>query len=402
MKATTKPKRRGLVYRPRYRKGPNAAWSIVRGFATIVCSVLSVLMTVQYLQVVFEGSSTTASGGTGSSTNVAIMDRFDTYVTNNVSTSLEGLEGAVVIKKSYWLSDEDLIAPEPNPENYGTTTNPADLIPVLEEAKKLLDVEDTLFSPDVKLFPDSEITYYLDETILVITWKETVHGAAYTFSEVKIAHPSQFRRFLAEGRYGSDKQYVTTEMAASVNAVTASSGDFYKFRSNGVRVYKGKVYQADGSVDTCYINEDGNLLFTHRGEIDNVADAEKFVEENKVRFSLAFGPILVENGEVVETKSYPIGEIFNQYSRAGLGQLGELHYLMVTANLVPGAGVTTPTMKQFAEQMHAFGCEMAYSLDGGQTAVIVTGDKLINRPDWGWQRQISDIIYFATALPEEE
>ena len=43
---------------------------------------------------------------------------------------------------------------------------------------------------------------------------------------------------------------------------------------------------------------------------------------------------------------------------------------------------------------------MAYCLDGGQTAAIVMGDQLINRPVYGQQRKISDIIYFATAMPE--
>ena len=219
---------------------------------------------------------------------------------------------------------------------------------------------------------------------------------------MKIDHPSQFRRFLADGTYGSAKQYLTTEMAATVNAVTASSGDFYKFRSNGVMVYNGEVYRNDGSVDTCYITEEGNLIFSRQGEITTKAQAEQFTEENNVRFSLAFGPILVENGQVNQNfnNRYPIGEVTSRYSRAGLGQLGELHYLMVTANLLNGKN--TPTIPMFAEQMQKFGCQSAYSLDGGQTAAIVTNGQLINRPDWGYQRQISDIIYFATALPEED
>jgi exopolysaccharide biosynthesis protein len=43
---------------------------------------------------------------------------------------------------------------------------------------------------------------------------------------------------------------------------------------------------------------------------------------------------------------------------------------------------------------------MAYCLDGGQTATIVLNDQLVNRPAFGTQRQISDIIYFATAVPD--
>ena len=43
---------------------------------------------------------------------------------------------------------------------------------------------------------------------------------------------------------------------------------------------------------------------------------------------------------------------------------------------------------------------MVYTLDGGQTAVIAMNDKLINSVLFGFQRKISDIIYFATAVPD--
>jgi exopolysaccharide biosynthesis protein len=49
-----------------------------------------------------------------------------------------------------------------------------------------------------------------------------------------------------------------------------------------------------------------------------------------------------------------------------------------------------------------FGVDKAYALDGGQTAVIAMNGKLINRVVHGYQRRISDIIYFATAVPGKE
>ena len=332
----------------------------------------------------------------GSAVELGIMDRFNMKMTNQISSALEGV---LSIEKVYWLSDDDQVAPEPNADNYGTTKDPASMQEFLDKAKEMLGVEDTLFSTDVKLMAGSEITYYLDETIMVITWKQVIHGAAYTMSEVKIAHPSQFRRFLADGTYGSDKQYQTTQMAATVNAVTASSGDFYKFRSYGIIVYNGEVMRANSEVDTCFINEDGDLLFSYRGEIKDMAAAQKYVEENNVRFSLAFGPVLVENYQKVTTNSYPCGEINKKYSRAAIAQMGELHYLLVACNHENGnTGVTT--ISGFADTLVSFGVERAYSLDGGQTAAIVTGDRLISRPDWGTQRLISDIVYFATAVPD--
>lgn len=335
----------------------------------------------------------------GSSMELGIMDRFDMRMTNQISSALDGV---LSIEKVYWLNDDDQIAPEPNQDNFGTTRDPSTMQGFLDEAKELLGVEDTLFSTDVQLYYDSEITYYLDETIMVITWKELIDGTVYTLSEVKIAHPSQFRRFLADGVYGSDKQYTTTQMAATVNAVTASSGDFYKFRPYGIKVYDGQVMHVYSVVDTLFITEDGDFLFSYRKEINDKETAQKFVDENNVRFSLAFGPVLVDNSECVPIPgNYTLGEVKDNYPRAAIAKMGELHYLMVAANQDPDRGYErVPDMTEFSKQLQAFGAEQAYALDGGQTAVIVTNDKLINRPSYGYQRAISDIIYFATAIPD--
>ena len=48
------------------------------------------------------------------------------------------------------------------------------------------------------------------------------------------------------------------------------------------------------------------------------------------------------------------------------------------------------------------GCIKAYTLDGGQTSVMVMKGETLNKVDWGEERIMSDIIYFATAIPEEE
>lgn len=330
------------------------------------------------------------------------LDRFDMQMTNKISSALEGV---LSIEKVYWLNDHDQIAPEPDQDKFGTTSDPATMQGFLDEAKELLGVEDTLFSTETKLYSGTQVTYYLDETIMVITWQELIGGGVYTLSEVKIAHPSQFRRFLADGVYGSDKQYTTTQMATSVNAVTASSGDFYKFRPTGIKVYDGQVMHFNNSIDTLFITENGDFLFSYRRELADKAAAQKFCDENKVRFSLAFGPVLVEDSQCVPIPaSYGLGEVNDYYPRAAIAKMpGELHYLLVAANQDPDRGYErVPNMTQFSQQLQAFGAVQAYALDGGQTAVIVTNDKLINRPSYGRQRQISDIIYFATAIPDGE
>ena len=292
------------------------------------------------------------------------------------------------------------MAPKPDPSGFGETQDPKELQWLLDEAADLLDGQTAYFSTETKILPGSKIQYYYDGTILSITWKEVQGNCVYTFSEVKIAHPSQFRRFLAGGEYGSEKQYITTEMAQSVNAVVASSGDFYRFRKFGTSVYNGTVYRVHGKyADTCYIDENGDLRITHAGEIMDMDTAQKYVDENKVRFSLAFGPALVENGQRCEPGGYALGEVNDHYARAAICQMDSLHYLMATAN-----GEThywkVPTIHEFAKAILETGCKTAYALDGGQTAAIAMNGKLINEVVYGYQRRISDIIYFATAVPD--
>ena len=339
-----------------------------------------------------------AESGGGKFFKAAMMDSYERYMTNQISGAMDGIMN---IEKIYWLNDSDLIAPEPDPEKFGTTTDLAQVQAVVDAAADLLNGQETLFHPDITLYPGSEVTYYLDETILCITWRELIDNIVYTFSEVKIAHPSQFRRFLADGTYGSDKQYYCTQMAATVNAVTASNADFYKHRPYGVVVYNGEVYRSNDKVDTCFIDDQGEMIFVRKNQLQTQEAVEAFVEENNIRFSLAFGPIMVEDGKNVVPEKYPVGQIDEIFSRAGLGYLGQLHYILVTAGFGENHQRMS-TMRDFADNMIEFGCQQAYALDGGQTGTIVTNDRLINRPDYGTQRTVSDIIYFATAVPDRE
>lgn len=372
--------------------------AVLKVITTLAVSVVSVILTVSLLELVLLGTGV-PSKSSADAPDRTIMDSYDMYMTNQVSNALDGV---LAIEKVYWLNDHDLIAPEPNPNGFGKTTDPASLQWLLDEASELLGIEEFVFSTDIKTIPGSEINYYLDETIFAITWRESIKNCAYTFAEVKIAHPSQFRRFLAGGTYGSDKQFVTTQMASDVNAVLASSGDFYKFRNYGTIVYDGVVKRINSSqVDTCFIDDKGDLIFTYRGEITTMDAAQRFVDENNIRFSIAFGPVLIDNGIRCEPNSYPIGEINDPYARAGLGQIGELHYLVVTANRWQ-INNSTATIHDFAKVMQDKKCWKAYTLDGGQTGVIAMDGKMMNPAQYGAQRSISDIFYFATALPDGE
>ena len=147
-------------------------------------------------------------------------------------------------------------------------------------------------------------------------------------------------------------------------------------------------------LDTCYIDENGDMIMLDMGKLYKKEAIRQFVEENDIRFSLAFGPILVKDGKMVAKHHYALGETDSYYSRAALCQIDSLHYMFVTVNR-RGKDVS-----QFASYLQKLGVKQAYALDGGQTSTIVTGNKLMNPVDYGGERETSDIIYFATALPD--
>lgn len=329
----------------------------------------------------------------------AALDACGEPLSRSLEEALDGaMEGLRTSKPVYRIARRALAAPKPDPARFTQTEDPGKLD--LTAAEALLDGQALFFSPDLSLAPGTPVRCYLDDTILAITWKECMDGGVYTFSEIKIAHPSQFRRFLSGGEFGSDKLFVTTEMAQSVNAVVASSGDFYGYRQAGTLVYDGVVRRVDnGLVDTCYIDKNGDLLFSSRFDQLDKAQSQEFVDQHEILFSLAFGPVLIDNSRVITPDSYAVGEINDHYPRSALCQLGKLHYLLAVVNGEEDQP-EVPTIHRFAQNLLDRGVTKAYALDGGQTAVIAMDGQLINAVLYGQQRRISDIIYFATAIPD--
>ena len=322
----------------------------------------------------------------------------DVYINNAYADAMGDM---AYIKKIYTIPESALAAPRPNPACFGETTDPAVIQAVIDDAAELLDGQKTLWSPDLDFYPGTTMQYYRDHSILVITWKEKYDERCCTMSEVKIAHGSQLRRRLAQDSYGSSVQLYASDMAKASNAIVASNADFYAFRTFGVTVYQRQLFRADpGKLDTCFFTSTGDMLFSRAGELTSPEQIESYIRDKDVVFSLSFGPVLVDNGELQVCESYPIGEIDVQYSRAGIGMLDELHYLLMTVNhtdMRPRAKVN-----EFGRYMYEKGCIKAYNLDGGQTSEIVMNGKPVNWIDFGAERTVSDIIYFATAIPESE
>ena len=317
------------------------------------------------------------------------------------------LEGIYTIDLTYILPDTQVAAPLPNQDCFGTAKRREDLADVIKQAEEygLIDAESLRFTDDdVPWSTSVDAQYYLDETILTVSWKALVNGKVYNFTEAVIAHPSQFRKYLTDNKFASGKRKTVSSLSREINAVVGMSADYYAYRYAGVVVQDGKIYRNDmDSLDNCFIDRNGNLVLAPKFSI-KAKDLEQYVADHNVNFSLSFGPILVDDGKISPTSKgdYLVGQATDHYSRAAIGQLGELHYLLCTVDggtSSMGAYRIGTTVEKLAELMHSMGCVKAYTLDGGQTATMTVNGKIFNRVGYGNERPVSDIIYFATALP---
>lgn len=360
-----------------------------------ICIAAGLLLIAAVL-VLFLGVQPVEQAKVQPGASLSVTDRYQTELDNRFA---EIVFGEVSIKKQYWISDTAQAAPMPDQTCYGEAESPAELQWLLDKAAELLDGQDLYFSTDIQIVPGSTVQYYLDDTILAITWKQGIQRTVFTFSEVKLLHPSQFRRYLSGGEFGSGILSLTTEMSQSVNAVVACSGDYYAYRRKGVTVTNGVVHKAvSGVADACFVDRNGDLILERELSFGTLEEAQAYVDEHDINFSLSFGPILIKDGEYCCPKKYSLGEVDKGYPRAAICQMDTLHYLFAATNMEPHY-YNNLTMTEFAQCLLETGCRQAYALDGGQTATVAMNNTLINHVNYGSQRLISDIIYFATAKP---
>ena len=335
-----------------------------------------------------------------SETDAAIMDSLDHHLEIKL---MEAEQAAKDVHKYFWIEEYAESCPVPDQDRYGQAQSAAQLQWLLDDASALLDGQSTLFNTEIQVLEGSSIDYFLDDSILAITWKQVYADIVFTISEVKVAHASQFRRYIADDTYDSRNHYYSTDMAAMNNAVVAASADFYRNRPYGTLVYEGQVFRMEPPyvMDICFVDRDGNLNFTRRKELTTVEQVEEYVAEHDINFSITFGPVLVDDGVQCNPPSYSMGEIHDGYPRAALCQYDDLHYIVLTATAEAGYS-SFISVHQLADVVGSFGCQKAYTLDGGQTANLVMNNRLINNLNYPNLRAMSDIIYFATAVPNNK
>jgi len=249
---------------------------------------------------------------------------------------------------------------------------------------------------------------YEDATIKVDCYKDKIKDEGTTviisIAKIKIAHPTQLRSAFAGGKYSPTTRYKCSEIATSVNAVVAINGEFYNYGNRKYTLLRnGTIYRDDVGFyyESLFIDSNGDFIIMQGKE----AKESGFYTngEKKIYHSISFGPVLVDGGVA---RHYEVGEgmLMNHYRQpcSALGQTGPLEYVLVAVEGRTGEsyGMKKNNLAQY--MAGELGCQVAYSVDGGQSSTLIFHNKPFNTiSNGGNERIFADIIYFATAIPEE-
>ena len=227
---------------------------------------------------------------------------------------------------------------------------------------------------------------------------------------VNIASPTQLRTNFYSTSKKTDQENIrnnkgygfVTKMAAENNAIVAMNGSAFtrdaKLHSFEVRMGIVREKKPNNKVDILIIDEKGDFHVFVKSE--GAATFEKDTGHQIVN-AFMFGPALVKDSQVLAIpQKYANYASTGNNPRAAIGQIDELTYVMVIADYVKIRDKEGATLQELADFMGRIGCTQAYNLDGGNSAILVFNNQVYNRK--AQERDVNDLIYFATAVPEEE
>ena len=237
-------------------------------------------------------------------------------------------------------------------------------------------------------------TSYSDDNIQVNLTEKTVENTQVYIADITVSSSDYLKTALAQNTYGTNVTAKTSVTAAENNAILAVNGDYYGANSTGYVIRNGVVYRdtvrEDSSNGDLAIYKDGSFKIIYEDEIS----AEQLVKDGVVNL-LAFGPSLVEDGEITVDTNSEVGQSMSSNPRTAIGIIDENHYIIVVSD-----GRTSESeglsLYQLAEVMKSYGVKTAYNLDGGGSSTLYFNGQVMNKPTTNGtisERAVSDIVY---------
>ena len=236
---------------------------------------------------------------------------------------------------------------------------------------------------------------YKDDNISINLTETTVKNTQVYVADITVSSSDYLKTAFAQNAFGTNVTAKTSETATDNNAILAINGDYYGANSTGYVIRNGVVYRdtvrENSNNGDLAIYKDGSFKIIYEDQIS----AEQLVKDGVINL-LAFGPALVENGEIAVGTNEEVGQAMASNPRTAIGIIDENHYIIVVSD-----GRTSESkglsLYQMAEVMKSYGVKTAYNLDGGGSSTLYFNGQVINKPTTGGnrisERAVSDIVY---------
>lgn len=236
---------------------------------------------------------------------------------------------------------------------------------------------------------------YKDDNISINLTETTVNNTQVYVADVTVSSSDYLKTAFAQNSFGTNVTAKTSVTAADNNAILAVNGDYYGANSSGYVIRNGVVYRdtvrENSNNGDLAIYKDGSFKIIYEDQIS----AEQLVNDGVVNL-LAFGPALVENGEITVGANTEVGQAMASNPRTAIGIIDENHYIIVVSD---GRSSESKglSLYQLAEIMKSHGAKTAYNLDGGGSSTLYLNGQVVNKPTTGGnkisERAVSDIVY---------
>ena len=265
----------------------------------------------------------------------------------------------------------------------------AALLPALN-AKGFLDEGEFIYSSE-----EEGLWIFIDQTSKVIIERKYDATQPLTWFEADLYTDVEAGEMLRTIWNDEEKKTKVRADAADTalkhGAVFAMNTDYFTYRvdvnasgrNTGVVVREGKILHDDPypekKANGGYFPNLDMLAFYPDGTLDVYRSYEITAQEmvDKGAYAVySFGPYLMKNGRLSEM-AYEGDE--NNNPRCAIGMVEPGHYVAIMAEGRIKGRSAGLTLSYLAKLMRAKGCENAFNLDGGQTAVMIFMGKQLNQ-----------------------
>ena len=271
-------------------------------------------------------------------------------------------------------------------ENTGTTTA------VENESTNNSAVTATESSESAKTVTDSS---YKDGNVDINITTVRKNNTTVYVADVKLSDSSYLKTALAYDSFGTNVTETTSSMAENNNAILAVNGDYYGTDRSGYVIKNGVIYRNTVRNDSEYpdlaVYKDGSFKIIYETEVT----AEELLADGVVNL-FAFGPSLIENGEISVDQNTEVRQAMTKNPRTAIGIVDKNHYILVVSD-----GRTNESeglsLYELAEVLKEYGATTAYNLDGGGSSTMYFNGNIVNNPTTNGhrisEREVSDIVY---------